>query len=82
VDWWIYCFWFFIVLATSFVVADHFKKRKGKKLHVEFKCLEHMQPLDQWSEEWYQWECPHPGCEAFVDAEIRWKYEGIKPPSP
>jgi hypothetical protein len=82
-DWYMYVFWFFVVLATSFVVFDHYKKkRRKKKPYIEFKCLEHMVPLDSWNPVFDEWECPRAmdGCESVVDWETRLKYEGISPP--
>lgn len=78
-DWWIYCFWFFVVLACSFVVSDHYRKKRRRK--IEFKCLEHMTELSRWDGFTRTWCCPEPGCDALVDAETRWLYEGVKPPN-
>jgi len=67
-DWWIYVFWFFAVFVIVFVARSVYIRRTRPQ--IEFKCLEHMCPLDEFDAETFTWRCPTKGCEAFVDCSI------------
>ena len=67
-----------LIFAILYLAVGYVRKRR--KPHIEFKCLEHMVPLSLWNAEDFCWQCPTDGCEVWVDAEVRWQYEGIRPP--
>lgn len=74
-----YLLWFWLVFFLLFGIRTIMIRRR-KKTHIEFKCLEHMRSLNKWDDEYYCWRCPTEGCEAEVDGDIRWVYEGVRPP--
>ena len=69
-----------ILVAAFLILAWKYRPWKKEKVEIEFKCLEHMCPIDHWDPVYRVWECPEDGCEVVVDAETRWIYEGVRPP--
>lgn len=48
---------------------------------IEFKCLEHMVPLDNWNAKERIWACSgNDACDAYIEPEYRIMYEGVYPP--
>lgn len=72
--------WIVFVLLIVICVLLVWRRRTRRPM-IEFKCLEHMCPLDNWNAKERIWTCSsNEACDVFVDADIREQYEGVKPP--
>lgn len=74
----LFLFWVIFAIVTGTL---YWRKKHPKKLHIEYKCLEHMTPIDRWDPEYGgYWRCRDLDCEVVVDWESRWIHEGVPRP--